>query len=93
MLAGTAAGKVSISSDTMTYTLKITNPNLSATTIANEYAAELILDKPTQNSSSNVWGFTMGSPRWCMSLGNNSYENGANAGSHFELERYDLATI
>jgi hypothetical protein len=63
--------------------------NLSNTTIANQYSAELILDKPTQSSGSNVWGFTTGSPRWCVALGNNSYESGSNAGSHFEVERYD----
>jgi hypothetical protein len=86
-----SAGKVSRSGDTMTYTLRITNPTLTGTTIANEYAAELILDKPTQTNCSNVWGFTAGSPRWCMSLGNISYESGANAGSHFEIKRFDNA--
>jgi hypothetical protein len=87
------AGKVNRSGDTMTYTLKITNPNFSGTSDANAHAAEFILDKPdnTLSSGNALWGFTTGLPRWCMMLGNYTGETGLNVGSDFELKRYDDA--
>jgi hypothetical protein len=91
------AGKVNRSGDTMTYTLKITNPNQTPTTDTTEAAAELILDKPgnTFAFSNNIWGFTQGVPRWCMMLGNDMSEGTGwpNAGSQFELKRYTDAGL
>jgi hypothetical protein len=71
------AGKVNKSGDTLTYTLKITNPNFTGTSDANAHSAEFILDKPdsTLFSGNNLWGFTTGLPRWCMMLGNYTVRN------------------
>ena len=54
-------------------------------------AASVALQKPASGVGANVVGYTAANARWLVSLGNTAAESGSNAGSDFEIGRYNDA--
>lgn len=71
---------VNITGDTMTGDLTISKADPA-----------LILDKPASGSASTIVGKTNNLLRWAVLPGNNQVESGGNAGSNFEIARYNDA--
>ena len=65
-------------------------PAVYITAPAGNYA-DLRLNKPASGQSNRVIGYTNGSPRWTLSVGNTSGETGSNAGSDFTIDRWSDA--
>lgn len=67
----------------------IGNAKVSGTLAVN--GSTIHLNYVSSGYNRNIYGSTNGSYRWGMRLGNSSVESGSNAGSDFELNRYDDA--
>jgi hypothetical protein len=75
-----ANGKVTKAGDTMTGDLVIAKAN-----------PILTLNKAASGQAAGITGMTNGLARWNVQLGDNLAESGANAGSHFYINRYNDA--